>query len=201
MSAYDVLSDPEKRSSTTRSVRRTAVVCVSGPGGHVFTAVNSDLRRHIRGLFNRGGASIAARGHGNDVEVEVRASVDYSLRGVDVTLSVCNSSSAGAHLQGTRVPPRNAPVRWPHATARASSRTSHDCVAPTSLPACPREWLRSRDPFPTATEPSRAATKRSRSARGVPPGRRTALGSAQCQGAKRAVGARAAGRPVRDGAI
>src|SRR3954465_11003027 len=84
-SAYDVLSDPEKRKQYDRlgaTNGRTA------PGGTTFDFGAFDLGDIFGGLFNRGGGQQQQqqRGQrGNDVEVEVTVAFEDALQGAEVT--------------------------------------------------------------------------------------------------------------------
>src|SRR6478736_617003 len=111
-SAYDVLSDPDKRKQydqlgTTNG--RTA------PGGTTFDFGDFDLGDIFGGLFNRGGAQQQQpqRGQrGNDVEVEVRLSFEDALKGVQTTVPV-QLELACHTCHGTGAAPGTAPVTCP----------------------------------------------------------------------------------------
>jgi molecular chaperone DnaJ len=80
-SAYDVLSDPEKRKQYDAIGTTNGRVGGSGPGGTTFDFGDFDLGDIFGGLFNRGRAQQQPqRGQGgNDVVVEVRVAFDDSL--------------------------------------------------------------------------------------------------------------------------
>src|SRR6476469_20262 len=122
-SAYDVLSDPDKRKQydqlgTTNG--RTA------PGGTTF-----DFGDIFGGLFNRGGAQQQQpqRGQrGNDVEVEVRLSFEDALKGVQTTVPV-QLELACHTCHGTGAEPGTAPVRCPKCGGSGVVATSQGLFA------------------------------------------------------------------------
>src|SRR4029077_1791596 len=88
-SAYDVLSDPEKRKQYD-AVGSTNGRFGGAPGGTTFDFGDFDLGDIFGGLFNRGrGSQQQSRGQrGNDVEGDVRVSFEDALRGAEVTVPV-----------------------------------------------------------------------------------------------------------------
>jgi molecular chaperone DnaJ len=127
-SAYDVLSDPEKRKQydqlgTTNG--RTA------PGGTTFDFGDFDLGDIFGGLFNRGGAQQQQpqRGQrGNDVEVEVRLSFEDALQGVQTTVPV-QLELACHTCHGTGAAPGTAPVTCPKCGGSGVVATSQGLFA------------------------------------------------------------------------
>src|SRR6478735_3212623 len=127
-SAYDVLSDPDKRKQydqlgTTNG--RTA------PGGTTFDFGDFDLGDIFGGLFNRGGAQQQQpqRGQrGNDVEVEVRLSFEDALKGVQTTVPV-QLELACHTCHGTGAAPGTAPVTCPKCGGSGVVATSQGLFA------------------------------------------------------------------------
>jgi molecular chaperone DnaJ len=136
-SAYDVLSDPEKRKQYDAIGSTNGRVGASGPGGTTFDFGDFDLGDIFGGLFNRGrGQQQPQRGQrGNDVEVEVRASFDDALRGVDVTVPV-QLELACHTCHGTGAAPGTAPVRCPQCDGTGVVATSQGLFALQQ--PCPR---------------------------------------------------------------
>jgi molecular chaperone DnaJ len=134
-SAYDVLSDPEKRKQYDRlgtTNGRTA------PGGTTFDFGDFDLGDIFGGLFNRGGAQQQQpqRGQrGNDVEVEVRVAFEDALRGVEVTVPV-QLELACHTCHGTGAAPGTAPITCPVCEGRGVVATSQGLFALQQ--PCPR---------------------------------------------------------------
>jgi molecular chaperone DnaJ len=134
-SAYDVLSDPDKRKQYDQlgsTNGRTA------PGGTTFDFGDFDLGDIFGGLFNRGGAQQQQpqRGQrGNDVEVEVRVSFEDALRGAEVTVPV-QLELACHTCHGTGAAPGTAPVTCPVCEGRGVVATSQGLFALQQ--PCPR---------------------------------------------------------------
>ena len=117
-SAYDVLSDPEKRKQydAIGTTNGRPGAGGFGAGGTTFDFGDFDLGDIFGGLFNRGGATTQPRPQrgqrGNDVEVEVHVSFEDSLRGVDVTVPV--TLELACHTcHGTGAAPGTAPTTCP----------------------------------------------------------------------------------------
>ena len=133
-SAYDVLSDPEKRKQYDlmgSANGRTA------PGGTTFDFSEFDLGDIFGGLFNRGGRQQQAqRGQrGNDVEVEVRVSFEDALRGAQVTVPV-QLELACHTCHGTGAAPGTAPKMCPQCEGSGVVATSQGLFALQQ--PCPR---------------------------------------------------------------
>jgi molecular chaperone DnaJ len=141
-SAYDVLSDPEKRK------QYDAVGSTNGrpgggfqPGGTTFDFGDFDLGDIFGGLFNRGGAGTGTRARpqrgqrGNDVEVEVHVSFEDALRGVEVTIPV-ELELACHTCHGTGAAPGTAPTTCPVCNGSGVVATSQGLFALQE--PCPR---------------------------------------------------------------
>jgi molecular chaperone DnaJ len=133
-SAYDILSDPEKRKAydtvgTTNG--RTP------PGGTTFDFGDFDLGDLFGGMFNRGGAGQQPqRGQrGNDVEVPVQLSFEDAMRGVQTTVPV-QLDLACHTCHGTGAAPGTAPVTCPQCEGRGVVATSQGLFALQQ--PCPR---------------------------------------------------------------
>jgi molecular chaperone DnaJ len=134
--AYDVLSDPEKRKQY--DVLGSTNGRGPGPGPTNFDFGEFDLGDIFGGLFNRGrgGAQQQQRGQrGNDVEVEVRISFEDSLRGLQTTVPV-QLELACHTCHGTGAAPGTAPVRCPECDGTGVVATSQGLFALQQ--PCPR---------------------------------------------------------------
>src|SRR5205807_2114322 len=123
--AYDVLSDPEKRKAYDR-FGSTNGRGAPGPGGvNVDFGDLGDLGDILGGIFgNFGGAGRGARGRartqpvrGADVETEVRLSFEDSLRGAEAKVPV-ELTVACSQCGGTGAEPGTAPVICPECKGR-----------------------------------------------------------------------------------
>src|SRR2546423_1462153 len=123
--AYDVLSDPEKRKAYDR-FGSTNGRGAPGPGGvSVDFGDLGDLGDILGGIFgNLGGAARGARGRartqpvrGADVETEVRLSFEDSLRGAEAKVPV-ELTVACSKCGGTGAEPGTAPVICPECNGR-----------------------------------------------------------------------------------
>jgi molecular chaperone DnaJ len=142
--AYDVLSDTEKRKAYDRfgsmNGRRTP-----GPGGANVDfgdfEWSGDLGDILGGIFgNLGGAARGRRGRpeavrGADVETEVRLSFEDSLRGAEARVPV-ELTVACSECGGTGAQPGTAPVICPECNGRGVKAESQGLFA-LSQP-CPR---------------------------------------------------------------
>jgi molecular chaperone DnaJ len=143
--AYDVLSDPEKRQAYDR-FGSTNGRGASGPGGVNVDFGNvdfGDLGDIFGGLFgNLGGTARTGRGRarsqavrGADVETEVRLSFEDSLRGAEAKVPV-ELTVACSECGGTGAQPGTAPVICPECNGRGVISESQGLFA-LSQP-CPR---------------------------------------------------------------
>jgi molecular chaperone DnaJ len=146
--AYDVLSDEEKRKAYDR-YGSTNGRGAPGPGGGFNVGDlgdfewSGDLGDILGGIFgNVGGARGGARGRGrpqpvrgNDVETEVRLSFEDSLRGNEVKIPV-ELTVACSQCGGTGAEPGTSPVICPECNGRGVKAESQGLFA-LSQP-CPR---------------------------------------------------------------
>jgi molecular chaperone DnaJ len=140
--AYDVLSDPEKRKAYDR-YGSTNGRAAPGPGGvNVDFGDFSDLGDIFGGLFgNLGGTRSTSRrvrhqpARGADVETEVRLSFEDSLRGAEAKVPV-ELTVACSQCGGTGAEPGTAPVICPECNGRGVVSESQGLFA-LSQP-CPR---------------------------------------------------------------
>jgi molecular chaperone DnaJ len=141
-SAYDVLSDPDKRKQydTLGSTNGRPGPGGFGAGGTTFDFGDFDLGDIFGGLFNRGGGGATQarpqRGQrGNDVEVEVHVSFEDSLRGAEVTVPV--TLELACHTcHGTGAAPGTAPTTCPVCSGSGVVATSQGLFALQE--PCPR---------------------------------------------------------------
>jgi molecular chaperone DnaJ len=142
-SAYDVLSDPEKRKQYDRFGAQNGRGG-PGPGGFNFEGFDvsdlGDLGDIFGGLFgSRGrgaGQQQRQRGQrGSDLEVEVRLSFDDSLKGVETTIPVELETSC-RECGGSGAKPGTAPTLCPECRGRGVISESQGLFA-LSQP-CPR---------------------------------------------------------------
>ena len=138
--AYDVLSDPEKRKAYDR-FGSTNGRGAPGPGG--VNVDFGDLGDIFGGLFgNLGGTARGGRGRarsqavrGADVETEIRLSFEDSLRGAEAKVPV-ELTVACSECGGTGAQPGTAPVICPECNGRGVISESQGLFA-LSQP-CPR---------------------------------------------------------------
>ena len=136
-SAYDVLSDPEKRKQY--DTIGTTNGRMPPPGATTFDFGDVDLGDIFGGLFNRGGGGAAQRPQrgqrGNDVEVDVRLSFEDAIHGVQTTVPV-QLELACHTCHGTGAAPGTAPVTCPQCQGSGVVATSQGLFALQQ--PCPR---------------------------------------------------------------
>ncbi|MEI8105614.1 MAG: molecular chaperone DnaJ [Actinomycetes bacterium] len=125
--AYDVLSDPEKRKQYDRFGSTNGG---RGPGPTSPDLSDFDLGDIFGGLFGRGarGNSQPRGRRGSDVEVEVRISFDDSLKGLQTTVPA--TLELACHTcHGTGASPGTAPKRCPQCSGSGVVATSQGLFA------------------------------------------------------------------------
>jgi molecular chaperone DnaJ len=155
-SAYDVLSDPEKRKQY-EAFGSTNGRGPGGPGpgaGFRFDTEGfdfADLGDIFGGLFGgRGGPQREQRGHrGHDLEVEVRLSFEDSLHGIETTIPV-ELETACRECGGSGAKPGTAPRLCPECHGRGVKAESQGLFALSQpCPRCRGNGTVIEDPCPT----------------------------------------------------
>jgi molecular chaperone DnaJ len=141
-SAYDVLSDPEKRKQYDRFGSANGRGPAPGAGGFNFEGFDvsdlGDLGDIFGGLFGGRGRAQQQRPRGqrgNDLEVDVRLSFEDSLKGVETTIPV-QLETACRECGGSGAKPGTAPTLCPECKGRGVISESQGLFA-LSQP-CPR---------------------------------------------------------------
>ena len=151
--AYDVLSDPEKRTQydTFGSANGRG-----GPGGFTWSATEgfdfgnlADLGEIFGGMFGGGGRAEPRGQRGNDVEVQVSLSFEDALKGVEtkipVTLEVACHTCGGSGAK-----PGTAPTICPQCGGRGVVAESQGFFALSQpCPRCRGNGTVVEDPCPT----------------------------------------------------
>lgn len=134
-SAYDVLSDPEKRKQYDQWGSANGR---PGPGPANPDFADFDFGDIFGGLFGAGrgrGAQQQRGQRGNDVEVQVRVSFEDSLKGLQTMVPV--SVELACHTcHGTGAAPGTAPIRCPQCNGSGVVATSQGLFALQQ--PCPR---------------------------------------------------------------
>jgi molecular chaperone DnaJ len=135
--AYDVLSDPEKRKQYDQFGSRNGRPG-AGPGPTTFDFGDFDIGDIFGGLFGgrgRGQAQQPRGQRGADVEVEVRISFEDALKGLQTTVPV--TLELACHTcHGTGAAPGTSPKRCPECNGTGSVATSQGLFALQQ--PCPR---------------------------------------------------------------
>jgi molecular chaperone DnaJ len=138
-SAYDVLSDPEKRKQYDRiGSQNGRPGHGAGPGFDFGDFDMGDLGDLFGGIFNRGGGrqQQAPRGQrGSDAEVSINLSFEDSLKGVETRIPV-ELETACSKCGGSGAQPGTAPTICPECKGRGVRAESQGLFA-LSQP-CPR---------------------------------------------------------------
>jgi len=140
--AYDVLSDPEKRAAYDRFGSTNGRGPSFGPGGGGATFQEfdlGDLSDLFGGLFGARGGAAGRRGpqpeRGADVEAQVSLAFEDSLAGAEVRVPVEVETACGT-CGGSGAEPGTAPTVCPECAGRGVKADSHGLFA-LSQP-CPR---------------------------------------------------------------
>jgi molecular chaperone DnaJ len=131
-SAYDVLSDPDKRKRYDTMGQTNGR---AAPGGTTFDFGDFDLGDIFGGMFGRGRQQQQRGQRGNDVEVEVRVSFEDALEGVQTTVPV-QLDLACHTCHGTGAAPGTAPTTCPECNGSGTVATSQGLFALQQ--PCPR---------------------------------------------------------------
>ena len=131
-SAYDVLSDPDKRKRYDTMGQTNGR---AAPGGTTFDFGDFDLGDIFGGMFSRGRQQQQRGQRGNDVEVEVRVSFEDALKGVQTTVPV-QLDLACHTCHGTGAAPGTAPTTCPECNGSGTVATSQGLFALQQ--PCPR---------------------------------------------------------------
>ena len=122
--AYDVLSDPDKRKQYDRGGMNPFQSGPGGPGGPGgFDASFSDIADRLQNLFNnrqggaRGGARAPGVERGRDLETEVSLSFEQAVEGAQVSLQVPMAETCHT-CRGTGAKPGTTPKVCPRCQGR-----------------------------------------------------------------------------------
>jgi molecular chaperone DnaJ len=113
-SAYDTLSDPEKR----KQYDAGGMFAGAGPGaGEQFGAAGAGFGDILSNLFGRGGGARPQQQRGRDLETEVNLSFDQAVNGTQVSVNVPKAERCPT-CHGSGAKPGTSPATCPRCEGR-----------------------------------------------------------------------------------